>query len=103
MQSVERFGNTSMRDVDVQRLIEMLENSLRVHPDKGYEIGTVEEAEKFAKLRQMKGGDPVKHCEVYRGIGCTHVDGYLCDMETCDIRQKFLLEKNSGVLGSPRK
>ena len=38
--------------------------------------------------------DPVKHCEVYRVIGCAHVDGYLCDMETCDILEKFLLEKN---------
>ena len=38
--------------------------------------------------------DPVKHCEVYRVIGCAHVDGYLCAMETCDILEKFLLEKN---------
>jgi hypothetical protein len=53
-----------MRDEDVNRLIENLEKALRK--------------------------DPVKHCEVYRGIGCTHVDGYLCDMRTCDIRQKFL-------------
>lgn len=33
--------------------------------------------------------DPVKHCEVYKSIGCSHVDGFLCDMDTCDIRQKF--------------
>ena len=66
-----------MSDSKVQRLIEILENSLL--------------------------SDPVRYCEVYRDIGCTHVDGYLCDMRTCDIRQKFLLEKNSGVLGSPRK
>ena len=65
-----------MRNSDVQRIIENLENSLR--------------------------NDPVKRCEVYRGIGCTHVDGYLCDMETCDIRQKFLLEKNFvDPLGAP--
>jgi len=47
--------------------------------------------------------DPVKRCEVYRGIGCTHVDGYLCDMETCDIRQKFLLEKISWIHWEPQK
>ena len=41
-----------MRDSDVQRMIENLENALRVHPDKGYEIGTVEEAEKFRKSRE---------------------------------------------------
>jgi hypothetical protein len=57
------------------------------HPDKGYEIGTLEEAEKF---RKMRNGDPVKHCEVYKEIGCAHVDGYLCDMGTCGIREKFL-------------
>jgi len=41
-----------MRDEDVQRLIGMLENALRVHPDKGYQIGTVEESEKFRKSRE---------------------------------------------------
>ena len=30
----------------------MLENSLSRHPDKGYEIGSVEEAEKFRKSRE---------------------------------------------------
>ena len=57
-----------MRDEDVKRLIENLEKAIM--------------------------SDPVRYCEVYRDIGCTHVDGYLCDMETCDIRRKFLLKKN---------
>lgn len=88
-----------MRNSDVERIIENLESALSKHPEKGYEIGTVEEAEKF---RKMRDGDPVKHCEVYREIGCTHVDGYLCDMETCGIREKFLLEKNFvDPLGAP--
>ena len=65
-----------MRDEDVQRLIENLEKAIM--------------------------SDPVRYCEVYRDIGCTHVDGYLCDMETCDIRRKFLLEKNFvDPLGAP--
>ena len=34
--------------------------------------------------------DPVMQCELYAKEGCTHVDGFLCDMDTCDIRQKFL-------------
>jgi hypothetical protein len=42
--------------------------------------------------------DPVKHCEVYRKEGCSHVDGYLCHMETCDILEKFLQEKNFEIL-----
>lgn len=29
--------------------------------------------------------DPVKHCEVYRKIGCSHIDGYLCNYPDCDI------------------
>ena len=57
-----------MRDEDVQRLIENLEKALL--------------------------SDPVRYCQVYKEIGCAHVDGYLCDMETCDIRRKYLLEKN---------
>ena len=27
--------------------------------------------------------DPVKHCEVYKKEGCSHVDGYLCEPDTC--------------------
>jgi hypothetical protein len=36
-----------LRTSDVERIIENLENALRVHPEKGYEVGTLEEAEKF--------------------------------------------------------
>lgn len=44
------------------------------------------------ELQNMLSGkdDPVMHCELYSKEGCTHVGGYLCDMNTCDIRQKFL-------------
>jgi len=42
-----------MKHSDVQRTIENLENALRVHPDKGYEIGTIEEAQKFAESRGL--------------------------------------------------
>ena len=62
-----------MRDSDVQRMIENLEKALR--------------------------NDPVKHCEVYKEIGCAHVDGYLCDMGTCGIREKF----RSGTLDDLKK
>lgn len=33
--------------------------------------------------------DPVKDCLVYKQIGCSHVDGYLCNFEECDIREKY--------------
>lgn len=41
-----------LRTSDVERIIENLENALRVHPEKGYEVGTLEEAEKFRKSRE---------------------------------------------------
>lgn len=28
--------------------------------------------------------DPVKHCKIHKTIGCAHVDGFLCNVETCD-------------------
>ena len=27
--------------------------------------------------------DPLKYCEIYKTSGCSHVDGYLCNMDTC--------------------
>ena len=27
--------------------------------------------------------DPVKHCQTYKELGCSHVDRYLCDTRTC--------------------
>ena len=42
-----------MKHSDIQRIIENLENALGKHPDKGYEIGTLEEAEKFAEKRKL--------------------------------------------------
>ena len=48
--------------------------------------------------------DPVKHCQVYRAVGCAHVDGPLCDMRTCDVdvivqfRPKFQRIVNNEVL-----
>jgi len=32
------------------------------------------------------GKDPVKCCIIFKKYGYAHVDGYLCDYETCDIR-----------------
>ena len=29
--------------------------------------------------------DPIIHCPVYKTEGCAHVDGYLCEVETCPI------------------
>lgn len=37
-------------------------------------------------VRNYNSQDPVKHCNVYKQFGCSHVDGYLCDFKDCDIR-----------------
>lgn len=34
--------------------------------------------------------DPVRGCEVYKNIGCSHVDGYLCDYPDCSIRKNYM-------------
>jgi hypothetical protein len=43
------------------------------------------------------GKDPVYHCELYKYDGCSHVDGFLCRIETCKERLEFVedLKKNS--------
>lgn len=33
----------------------------------------------------MRANDPVYSCKIYTQEGCSHVDGYLCDMKTCNI------------------
>jgi len=33
--------------------------------------------------------DPCKHCSVHREIGCAHVDGILCDFDTCSMRINY--------------
>lgn len=33
--------------------------------------------------------DPVYHCSVFKNHGCSHVDGFLCNMETCDILKDY--------------
>ena len=39
--------------------------------------------------------DPVKYCLVYKEEGCSHVDGYLCNMHTCSIRKNYKNGKRS--------
>ena len=33
--------------------------------------------------------DPLSNCEVYKEIGCSHVDGFLCDVKTCSLLKKY--------------
>lgn len=34
--------------------------------------------------------DPVKYCQLYKDDGCSHVDGTLCDFNTCDMRLNYI-------------
>lgn len=49
--------------------------------------------------------DPVRHCTVYRTVGCAHVAGYLCHMKTCDILKSYLEEpgKFQNLNPAPKK
>jgi hypothetical protein len=37
--------------------------------------------------------DPVRGCDVYKNIGCTHVDGYLCDYPSCSILKDYRMNE----------
>ena len=32
----------------------------------------------------MFSKDPVKYCNYYKKYGCCHVDGFLCNVDTCE-------------------
>ena len=48
-----------MRSSDVQRLIENLEEGIKRNSEKGYEIGSLEEAQKFSESRNATPAAPL--------------------------------------------
>ena len=38
-------------------------------------------------FKSLRSNDPVYSCIVYKRHGCSHVDGILCDIKTCDIHK----------------
>jgi hypothetical protein len=42
--------------------------------------------------------DPVKGCDVYKDIGCTHVDGFLCDYPNCSILKGYKMNERINEL-----
>ena len=59
---------------------------------------------KFWKIfKEMDKNDPVKHCCVFKEFGCSHVDVYLCDFKTCDMRIKQELWNDEQKLNIPIK
>ena len=52
----------------------------------------------YEVCKEAEANDPVKHCQVYRTVGCTHVDGFHCDMKTCNIEVTVKVTPKSKVL-----
>jgi hypothetical protein len=43
-------------------------------------------------LREFKENDPLYSCRVFKDLGCSHIDGFLCDFPDCSMNKKYLLE-----------
>jgi len=43
----------------------------------------------YKKFKECYENDPLKKCTYYKRHGCAHVDGYLCDVKTCNTLQEF--------------
>lgn len=35
------------------------------------------------------GLDPLKYCHYYKKHGCSHVDGFLCNVSTCSTSEEY--------------
>lgn len=44
-------------------------------------------------LNSFKNNDPVHSCLVYKRHGCAHIDGYLCNMKTCNMLEDYKLRE----------
>lgn len=42
--------------------------------------------------------DPVRHCDLYKDEGCSHVDGYLCEFDSCDMRYQHGIRKGAEAM-----
>jgi hypothetical protein len=47
----------------------------------------------FTEWKNIYKNDPIKKCDLYKNIGCSHVDGYLCDFPNCTMNKEYLVEK----------
>jgi len=43
----------------------------------------------FGWWRSFFPPDPVRQCQFHREMGCCHVDGPGCDMQTCQILKDY--------------
>lgn len=45
--------------------------------------------------------DPVYNCELYKDKGCAHVDGFLCDVRTCEESIEYNMRNQISFMGEP--
>ena len=57
----------------------------------------------FNWFKSQKENDPVYKCLVYKRHGCPHIDGYLCDMKTCNILEDYKMRETEQQLDIPFK
>jgi len=50
---------------------------------------------KWLKVAFDRSNDPVASCEVFKEIGCPHVDGMLCSMKDCNILREYRKRRDS--------
>ena len=46
----------------------------------------------FKITEEYQKTDPLCCCEFHKQVGCTHVDGILCNTETCNTRTDYQLQ-----------
>jgi len=46
----------------------------------------------FKITEEYQKTDPLYCCEFHKQVGCTHVDGILCDVNTCNTRTDYQLQ-----------
>lgn len=47
----------------------------------------------FEDWKYIHQNDPLKKCQLFKDLGCSHVDGYLCDFPKCSMNLDYLKEK----------
>lgn len=45
--------------------------------------------ETIKKILMVGEDDPVWNCKLYKEIGCSHVDGMLCDFPECSMNKEY--------------
>ena len=44
-------------------------------------------------MKLLRYNDPLYHCELYKQIGCVHLDGMMCDLNNCYDLEDYKAEK----------